>query len=80
MKVQVPQSCLTICDPMDCSLPGSSIHGILQERVLEWVVTPFSAGAKIFKEIIKSHPSLFLQLLNLVNDPMERSFLVTLGY
>ena len=31
------QSCLTLCDPMDCSLPGSSIHGIFQARTLEWV-------------------------------------------
>ena len=31
------QSCLTLCNPMDCSLPGSSVHGILQARVLEWV-------------------------------------------
>ena len=30
------QSCLTLCDPMDCSLPGSSVHGIFQARVLEW--------------------------------------------
>ena len=33
----VSQSCPTLCDPMDYSLPGSSIHGILQARVLEWV-------------------------------------------
>ena len=33
---------LTLCDPMDCSLPGSSIHGIFQARILEWVVIPFS--------------------------------------
>ena len=31
------QSCLTLCDPRDCSLPGSSVHGILQARILEWV-------------------------------------------
>ena len=31
------QSCLTLCDPMDCSLPGSFVHGILQTRILEWV-------------------------------------------
>ena len=31
------QSCLTLCDPMDCSLPGFSVHGILQARILEWV-------------------------------------------
>ena len=36
------QSCLTLCGPMDCSLPGSSIHGSSQARVLEWVATAFS--------------------------------------
>ena len=39
---EVAQSCLTLSDPMDCSLPGSSIHGIFQARVLEWVSTAFS--------------------------------------
>ena len=34
------QSCPTLCDPMDCSPPGSSVHGILQARILEWVVVP----------------------------------------
>ena len=37
VKVLVTQSYLTLCYPMDCSLPGSSLHGILQARVLEWV-------------------------------------------
>ena len=41
---EVAQSCPTLCDPMDCSPPGSSIHGILQARVLEWVASAFSAG------------------------------------
>ena len=41
----VAQSCPTLCDPMDCSLPGSSFHGILQARVLEWVVISFSRGS-----------------------------------
>ena len=36
------QSCLTLHDPMDCSLSGSSVHGILQARVLEWVAITFS--------------------------------------
>ena len=36
------QSCLTLCDPMDWSLPGSSIHGIFQARVLEWGTIAFS--------------------------------------
>ena len=35
--MKVIQSCLTLCDPMNCSLPGSSVHGILQARILEWV-------------------------------------------
>ena len=38
------QSCLTLCDPMDCSPPGSSIHGILQAKILEWVAVPSSSG------------------------------------
>ena len=38
------QSCLTDCDPMDCSPPGSSVHGILQARKLEWVAKPSSRG------------------------------------
>ena len=37
------QSCLTLCDPMDCNPPGSSVHGILQ--ILEWVAMPFSRGS-----------------------------------
>jgi len=41
---EVAQSCPTLFDPMDCSLPGSSAHGIFQARVLEWVVIAFSAG------------------------------------
>ena len=36
------QSCPTLCDPMDCSLPGSSVHGIFQARVLEWGAIAFS--------------------------------------
>ena len=40
----VPRSCLTLCDPMDCSPPGSSIHGIFQARVLEWVAISFFKG------------------------------------
>ena len=42
MHVQSLQSCLTLCDPMDCSPPGSSVHGILQARILEWVAIPSS--------------------------------------
>ena len=45
MKVKVAQLCLTLCNPMDCSLPGSSARGILQARILEWVAIPFSRGS-----------------------------------
>ena len=41
VKVLVPQSCPTLCDPMDYNLPDSSVHGILQARVLDWVATLF---------------------------------------
>ena len=41
----VAQSCPTLCDPMDCSLPGSSVHGIFQARVLEWGAISFSRGS-----------------------------------
>ena len=42
--VLASQSCLTLCNPMDCSPPGFSVHGILQARILEWVAIPFSRG------------------------------------
>ena len=44
MYAQSHQSCQTLCDTMDCSSPGSSVHGILQARVLEWVAMPSSGG------------------------------------
>ena len=40
VRVLVTQSCLILCNPMDCSPPGSSVHGILQVRRLEWVAMP----------------------------------------
>ena len=43
--VTVTQRCLTLCNPMDYSPPGSSVHGTLQARVLEWVAIPFSRGS-----------------------------------
>ena len=44
---EVAQSCPTLRDPMDCSLPGSSVHGIFQARVLEWGAIAFSEGYTI---------------------------------
>ena len=43
--VLVAQSCLTLCNPMEYSPPGSSVHGTLQARILEWVAIPFSRGS-----------------------------------
>ena len=46
-KVLVTQSCLTLCNSTNCSLPGSSVHGILQARVVDWVAIPFSRGSSL---------------------------------
>ena len=51
--VWVVQSCLILDDPMDYSLPGSSVHGILQARTLEWVAIPFSRGTSQFRDWIR---------------------------
>ena len=45
MCMLVTQLCLTLCDPMDCSPPGSSVRGILQAKILEWVAISFSRGS-----------------------------------
>ena len=58
VKVLVIQSCPTLCDPMDCSLPGSSVHGFLQAKIPEWVTMPFFRGS--FQPRDRSHDSLRL--------------------
>ena len=45
LYVLLAQSCPILCNPTDCSLPGSSVHGILQARILEWVAIYFSRGS-----------------------------------
>ena len=45
VHAQLLQLCLTLCNPMDLSLPGSSVHGISQARILEWVAMPSSRGS-----------------------------------
>ena len=47
---EVVQSCPILCDPVDCSLPGSSVHGILQARILGWVAMSFSRGSSLSRE------------------------------
>ena len=51
---EIAQSCPTLCSPMDCSLPGSSIHGIFQARLLEWVAISFSSSEHDLAEILKA--------------------------
>ena len=62
MKVKsesaVAQLCLTLSDPKDCSLPGSSVHGIFQARVLEWVAIAFSVSS-LSEEKNKNNNNIF---------------------
>ena len=50
------QSCLTLCDPMDCSPPGSTVHGILQARILEWVAISCSRASRLLLWQVGSLP------------------------
>ena len=61
---EVTQSCPTLRDPMDCSLPGSSVHGIFQARVVEWVAIAFSIleSSQNQKNIYKNLLPFFLYL------------------
>jgi len=52
---EVGQSCPTLSDPMDCSLPGSSVHGIFQARVLEWGAIAFSETNPREYQIVRTH-------------------------
>ena len=62
---EVAQSCPTLSDPMDCSLPGSSVHGIFQARILESGVIAFSEIKVQFSSVAQSCPTLC--------DPMDHS-------
>ena len=64
--VLVTQLCLTLCNPMDCSQPDSSVHGVLQARILKWVVIPFSRGSSWPRDQTRS-PTL--QADSLLSEP-----------
>ena len=58
MPTKPLQSCLTVCDPMDCRPPGSSVPGILQAGILEWVAISLSNAVKSESEVAQSCPTL----------------------
>ena len=67
---EVAQSCPTLSDPRDCSLPGSSIHGIFQERVLEWGAIAFSRECKLVQPLWRTVWRLLKKLeIELPYDP-----------
>ena len=71
----VAQSCVTLYDPMDCSTPGSSIHGIFQARVLEWGAIAFSIALTRWTYVSKVIPLLFNMLsrrcgMYIMHDPV----------
>ena len=74
-ETEVAQLCPTLIDPMDCSLPGSSVHRIFQARVLEWGAIAFSLifrNSKMLSEPLKVRV-LLAQLCPTLSDPMDCS-------
>ena len=72
---EVTQLCLTLSDPMDCSPPGSSIHGILQARVLEWGAIAFSTvGTSKGSQFCLIQPTGFKESSDLLRIKNENSF------
>ena len=71
-KVLVAQLCPTLCDFMDCSPPGSSVHGILQARIPEWVAIPFSSLGDLPDPGIEPR-SPALQADSLLSEPPGRT-------
>ena len=70
---EVTQSCLTLRDPMDCSLPGSSVHGIFQARVLEWVAIAFSIfSANIYLKLPDPNNSVGHKGKPIVRQELDR--------
>ena len=67
LKVKVTQLCPTLCDPMDCSPPGSSVHGVLQASILKGVAIPFSRGS--------SQPRNQSQVSRIAGEPPGKPFL-----
>ena len=71
VKSEVTQSCQTLCNPMDCSPPGSPIHEIFQARVLEWVAISFSKEWIINNNLIQLTLLLLLFSRSVVSDSLQ---------
>ena len=69
---EVAQSCPTLSDPMDCSLPGSSIHGIFQARVLEWGASTFSV--RCLSSVKEQWPTLTKVKIPKLQDRQKKEF------
>ena len=74
---EVTQLCLTLCDPTDCSLPGSSVHGIFHAIVLEWIAIAFSRGSSQPRDqtqvylIVDRHFTVWATLKEYLNQNTE---------
>ena len=69
VKVLVVQSCPTLCNPMECSPRGSSVHGMRQARILEWVAIPFSKGSSRLRDVVLPHGRQILCCLSHQGSP-----------
>ena len=65
---EVAQSCLTLSDPMDCTLPGTSVHGIFQGRVLEWGAIAFSASKSYKCAKLQAPPQTLPTFCNIITN------------
>ena len=72
LKVLVAQSCPTLCNPMNCSLLGSSIHRILQARILEWVAISFPRGSSLPRDLTRNNLVNTLWIMKEVTDEKRR--------
>ena len=86
--VLISQLCLTLCDPLDCSPPDSSVHGILQAWILEWVAIPFSRESalpnlphcrqilyRLSHQLKHTKKTIIMKIQVSISDPMGRSWL-----
>ena len=73
-RAKLLQSCPTLCDPMDCSLPGFSVHGILQARVQEWVVIAILLSNKKYSQVL-AYAIIWMNPKNIaLNEKKNNSF------